>query len=491
MMATRFGTRLLDLGTLLVLARLLTPADFGLVAIATSIVAVIESALELPLNQALIRVERIERLHYDTAFTLAALRCLALYALLLLALWPLATWYGDPRLWGLVPVVGIGALARGMVSPCLAEFQKALSFWRDVSIEVSGKAAGALVGIASASLTHSYWAVAVAAVASPTVTLIVSYVLAPYRPRCSLVYLPLFSHFLGWLSLAQVIGTMNWQSERLLLGRVIPVARLGLFTTASDLSLIPVQAVFGPILRPLLAAFHSVRDDNVRIERSYRMAVRAVMTIGMPILVGESLLAEPIVRVIMGERWIGIAPLLHWLAPSLIPALFVLPSISLVTAFGETRDLVIRNGLEVLTKLPMLWFGYMTFGLAGVALARLASEAVAAVFCLRVVRRMIGLPIRRQLSDAWPCLVATAAMAAAVLLLRGSMEPGHASADAMVDIAASTTVGATVYGTVLYLLWRLNGRPGGVEAMAAGAVGSLRVRIEGRLGRALQDVRTG
>ncbi len=487
MVVTRLGTRLLDLASLLVLARLLSPSDFGLVAIGTSIVAVIEAALELSLNQALLRLEMIERSHYDTAFTLGALRCSVLYLLLLLAVRPIATWYGDPRLPPLVLVLGLGALARGMINPRLAEFQKAMSFWRDMSIEVSGKVVGSLIGICLAVATGSYWSVAVAAIASPTVTLVASYALAPYRPRYSLASMRVFSTTLGWLSLAQVIGTMTWQCERLLLGLFIPVARLGLFTTASDLSLIPFLALFGPILRPLLAAFHSVRNDEARLARSYRMATRAVMTVGMPILVGESLLAEPIVRVILGEKWLGIAPLLRWLAPSLIPALFVLPSAPLITAFGETRDLVTRNALELTVKLPMLWFAYSAFGIAGVALSRMASETVTAFFCMRLVQRMVGLSMRQQLSDAWPCLAATAIMVPAVLLLRAAMVPRLAT----LDLAVSVTVGAVAYFATLYLTWHMKGRPGGIEAMGVGLLAGLRCQIGERMGRTLQYLRPG
>ncbi len=487
MVATRLGTRLLDLASLLVLARLLSPADFGLVAIAGGIVAVAEAALELPLNQALLRLETIEPHHHDTAFTLGALRCAVLYGLLLLAMWPLGIWFDDARLLPLVLVLGFGALSRGMVNPRLAEFQKTLSFWRDVSMEVTGKVVGAGIGISLAVLTHSYWSVAVASIAAPTATLIVSYALAPYRPRCSLASVHLFSASLGWLSLAQIISTATWQSERLLLGRFIPVARLGLFTTASDLSLIPFQAVFGPLLRPLLAAFHAVRHDEVRLARSYRMATRAVMALGLPILVGESLLAEPIVRVILGERWLGIAPLLRWLAPSLIPGLFVLPAVSLVTAFGETRDLAARNAIEIAAKLPMLWLAYSAFGLGGVALSRVASEAVAAYFCMRVVRRMVGLPMRRQLSDAWPCLVATAVMALAVLCLRASAALEHAP---IADLGVSVAGGAMVYFGVLSGLWHLTGRPDGVEAVAAGLLTALRDRAGQGMGRPVGTPRT-
>jgi PST family polysaccharide transporter len=138
MVGARLSTRLLDLLTMLVLARLLRPTDFGLVAIAASAVAVVEAALELPLNQALVRMPVISKSQYDTAFTLSVLRALVLTSILLLGAWPFARFYGDPRLLPLVCIMAVGSNARGMTSPRLAEYQKTMSFWRDFAIELTG-----------------------------------------------------------------------------------------------------------------------------------------------------------------------------------------------------------------------------------------------------------------------------------------------------------------------------------------------------------------
>lgn len=477
MIVTRLVTRLIDLASLLVIARLLSPADFGLVAIAVGLVTVVESTLALPLNQALLRVEQIESRHYHTAFTLGALRCIIVYLLVAAVSWPLALWYKDERLAPLVLVLGLGAIARGLANPRLVAFQKAMSYWRDASLELSGKLAGSGIAIVLACITHSYWTIAVAAVTGPVATLVLSYLMAPYRPRYSLAHVPLFSNFLGWFTLAQMIMTLNWQSERLMLGRLIPTAQLGLFTTASDLSLVPIQALLSPIMTPLLAAFQAVKADRTRVARSYRFATRAVLTLGVPIVIGESLLAEPLVRIVLGDRWAGVAPLLRMLAPSILPALFVLPSISLVTAFGEARDLVWRNLCEVLTKLPLLLLGYLAFGISAVALARIGSETVAAVVCMRVVRRMVGVSIRDQIADAGPCCMAAGAMAAAIAMLRSGLAAAPFWLDPWRDVALSVSVGAAVYAATLYVLWTINGRPAGVEATIVGIVTAFLARL--------------
>jgi len=120
----RIVSRLFDTATMVILARVLQPTDFGIVAIAASLVAVTEAMLELPVHQGLLRLSEISRAQNDTAFTLSAMRGLLLTTLLLLAAWPFARFYGDGRLIPLVCFLSLGPVARGLISPHLARYQK-------------------------------------------------------------------------------------------------------------------------------------------------------------------------------------------------------------------------------------------------------------------------------------------------------------------------------------------------------------------------------
>jgi PST family polysaccharide transporter len=473
MVGARLLTRFIDLATMLVLARLLVPSDFGLVAIAVSAVVIVESAVELPLNQALMRLAAVTPAHYDTAFTLAALRVSLLVAIILAGAAPFARFYGDDRLFALVCVLAIGAAARGLTSPCLAEYQKAMSFWRDFVIQLGGKILGFAVGAGAAMATHSYWSIAAGSVTYPLVAIVGSYCFAPYRPRFSLSEMPAFAGFVGWMTAGHVISALNWQSERLLLGKLQDKADLGLFATASDLSLIPITALFGPMIRPLLAGFSLIRDDPARLTRSYQHVSSAVMALGLPLLVGENLLAEPAIRVVLGDTWMGAVAPLQWLSLSLIPGLFGLASIPLVMSSGETKIFLKRNTLEICVKLPLLIAGAVEFGFVGVAAARAVSEAAAALYCMAAVRRLIGLSVGAQLLAPWRSFVATLVMAPAVIVCVRGLTPSQGAPFSGLqggfDLLAMIAAGGATYGAALGVLWLASGRPRGVEAMAVDA----------------------
>ncbi len=489
MVGARLLTRFIDLATMLVLARLLIPDDFGLVALATSFVVILEAVLDLPVNPVLVRLPVISRAHYDTAFTLAALRVAVLSSIILLGAAPFARFYGDPRLFGLICVLTLGAGARGLTSPCLAKFQKAMSFWRDFVMQLAGKILAFAVGITAALTTHSYWSIAAGSLTFPLVAVVVSYGFAPYRPRFTLAEWPVFAEFIGWMSVAQVFNGLNWQSERLLLGKLQNQSELGLFATASDISLMPFMALFDPIIRPLLAAFSFVRDDNSRLSRSYQHASLAIMTLGLPVLVGESLLAEPTIRLVLGEAWLGTVPLLQWLSLSLIPALFGLAAIPLVMSLGQTKIFLKRNMIELGVKLPLLIAGGIAFGFAGVAMARAVSTAAAALFCVYEVRRLIGLSVMTQLLGPWRSFVATLLMAPVVIVCTRWLDaaPGvpPGALQASLSLIAEVGVGAATYAAALEALWLLTGRPEGVEAMATDAVIAMIARARRPSSRAL------
>ena len=139
LIASRLITRCIDFGALVVLARLLSPEDFGLVAIAMSVVMIVEAVMELPLGFALVTLSKRTKLHYDTAFTLQLLRGLFLAALLLISSWPLSQIYDDPRLLPLVCVLSLAPASRGLSSPRMVEFSLNFKFLPNLIMEVVGK----------------------------------------------------------------------------------------------------------------------------------------------------------------------------------------------------------------------------------------------------------------------------------------------------------------------------------------------------------------
>jgi O-antigen/teichoic acid export membrane protein len=461
----RLVSRIVDLGTMVALAHLLQPKDFGLVAIAMTVIYIVEAALELPLSQALVRLKHVESEHYDTAFTLGLIRGFALSTIVCLVSWPFAHFYSDSRLLLLVCVLSLAPASRGLVSPRLADFSRNFDFTPDFIMELIGKLVAFTSAIAIALTTRSYWSIAVGTVLAPAVSTTVSYFLAPYRPKLGLLRLSAFSGFLGWITAAQVVSSINWQADRLILGKLSSRAELGLFTAANDTANIPLLAFMSPIMRPLLSAFSVLREVPERLQNSYQSSCRAIVTFGLPILIGESIMAEAFVRLFFGEKWIGSAVLLRWLAISLIPTLFAAPLGPLVMSFGKTEIFLKHNLLELTIKLPLVIIGALKFGFMGIIMARGISEVSSLVYSMIVVRRLIKLSIFQQVIAPWRSVLSVSAMGLVLALISPQLArlsgPMHLGA----GTAATVLAGAFTYVAVTFSLWIAVGSPSGIEAM--------------------------
>lgn len=476
MIAARLLTRVADLITMVILARVLNPANFGLVAIAMSVVLIVEAALDLPVNNVLLRGADFSKARYDTAFTLSLMRGILVGLFLVAISLPFAAFYNERRLAPLICALCISPIFRGLTSPVLVSYQKQLSFWRDFTIEALGKIAASAIAIAIALSTHSYWAIATATILNPVFAMSASYLLAPYRPALGLTYWGEFKQFLGWNSAAQVLSAVNWQVERLVLGRLQSPAQLGLFSTGNDFASIPYLGVFVPLLRPIFAAFTHVKNDRRALQKAYERTSEAILAIGLPLLVGESLVAEPAVRLALGDKWVHAAPLVHWLALSFIPTAYAMAATPLFMALGKTQLMFRRNLLEFTCKMPSVLLGVLALGFIGVIMARVASEMLADFFCLVTVRRLIGLSLTRQIFAGWRSMMSAGAMASVISSLNDVIVGRLHWVSPGLQLALLVPCGACSYILFHVMLWWLVRCPDGIEAAVLARIQRIRGR---------------
>jgi PST family polysaccharide transporter len=461
---------MIDLATMLLLTRFLIPSDFGLVALAMSVMQIVEAVTELPVYQVLVRVPELTRYHYDTAFTLALIRGLILTTILGLTAAPIAYAYGEPRLAFLIGFLTVAPAIRSLSSPRMAEYQRQLSFWRDILVETSGKIVALAVAVGLAVVMRTYWAIPAGSVALTVAATSISYVMAPYQPRLSLREVKLFLNFMSWSSVTQIISTMNWQFERLLLGKVKSPSGLGVFTTANDFSSIPFNAIFQPIGRPIFAAFSLIKNDQARLISNYQTISNTIVAIGLPLVVGESLLSEPIIRLLLNDHWQGAAPLMRWLSLSLIPAVFAVAAPSLILAFDEMRVFLQRSAMEFCIKLPIAVVGAIEFGFWGVIVARVISEVAVNIYSIITVKRLIGLSVTDQIFGPWRSLASTCVMVPMVLGCLRYYNGSAVDVYTISDLIEVVGAGVGAYCATSLALWSVTGRPAGPEAMALKAL---------------------
>jgi len=447
---SRLSGRVIDFVTVLVLARILTPADFGLVALASTIVAVLDTIFEVPLMQALVRLQTIERAHLDTAFTIGVARGFLLCAIISLIAVPSSWLYSDTRLTNIVLLIALAPLVKSLYSPQMSDYYRTLNFSRIFIIDVSGKVCGAIVSIIIVLFGGGYWAIITNTVVPAFIGTLLSYYMAPYHPRFSLAKLSNFSGFIGWFSAGQLLSALNWQLDRVLLGHFLTKTVFGQYTMASDLSVLPTQTIIGPAMQPIMAAFSKISDDVVRLRAAFLKASRFTMLLALPACLGISLCADLIVATLLGPKWQEAVFFLRWLSLPVGLTAYFQSVYALAVAIDRFSLIVRLNLIDVAIRLLLLISGYFVFGIGGVLVARAVTSTIMLALSMRTARTILQLSFKEQLANLWQVAAACVVMVACVLGLR--QWPALVSLGRSVEFALVIVCGVTVYLIALHSL---------------------------------------
>lgn len=465
--------------SMFVLAWNLAPADFGLVAIGTTFILILASVTEFSLSAALVRHESPDESHLSAAWTLNVLRggvlCLLTWALA----YPMAAVFGDRRLISILVALGISLLISGFANPRLAMAQRELQFWQDFVVMSGQKLVGFIVAVTVAIVFKSYWALILGTLATQAANVLLSYAVMPFRPRVLFRYWREFFAFSGWLTASQIVNTLNWRFDELLVGKLLGSTALGYYTVGGNLAVMPTRESTAPLVATIYPAFAGIRSDPPRLREAYRRSQALLSAIALPAGIGTAVIAEPLVQLMLGERWLPVTFIVQALAS--IFALQTLGSLAqaLGLALGESRLLFIRDSQLLAIRVPIIVAGVMLGGLFGLVIARVGAGLIGIAFNLMLVRRFLGVRVREQVASNMRTLVSSGVMAATVLLLSRAIEPAHDKVGLAFHLAGAVVVGALTYLATMSLLWWLSGRPAGAETEASQLMRKLLGRLRG------------
>ncbi|MDB5662288.1 MAG: polysaccharide biosynthesis protein [Sphingomonas bacterium] len=465
--ASRGLVNLFGLVSTIALARLLVPADFGLVAIAITMLAILSAITNLSLAEALVQHKAPTPEHYHTAWSLGVLRGAVIGGLFALSAHAAARFYDDPRLEAVMYVLSFSVFLSGLTNPRIVVLQRSLVFWQDFVLEVSQKLVAVGVSITLAILFRNYWALVFGTVAGQLVTLILSYTILPFRPRISLRHVRELWSFSIWLTLGQLVSTINWRFDQLLIGKFLGRTALGIYTVGDNLAQLPTRESTQPLTRTLFPAFAKLNDDPDRQRRGFQRAQSTITAVALPLGVGVALVADPMVRLVLGERWLAAIGVIQALAS--IFALHTLGGLAqpLGMARGETRTLFNRDLQLFFIRLPFICAGMFLWGLNGVVAARVLTGLIGLGFDMGLIRRFLGLSYLAQLRANLRTFAAVIVMCGGVLILRHTLTLGHDSGALALRLAIEGGAGAILYAGSRLLIWRARGRPDGPETELA------------------------
>ena len=460
--------------SIIVLARLLMPADFGLVAIATTMLYVLAAVTDLSLSNALVQHSNPTEEHFHTAWSLNMARAIVIGTLFVAAAYPAALIYDEPRLIGLMVALGLTMALNGAINPKLVVFERALDFRQSLYLAVGSKVAGFVAVMVVAVVYKSYWALVAGSIVSQISIVALSYMLKPFRPRVTWKYARELWSFSIWLTFSQAVNTLNWRFDQLLIGWILGRTSLGYYAVGNNLATLPTREAISPLTRTLFPAFSALKHDKARLRSAYGSAQALISAIALPVAFGWALVADPMVRLAMGEKWLPAVIMVQFIA--CVAGIETLGNSvrPLALAMGEPRKIFHRDAAFFLVRMPLIVIGMYEAGVLGMLCVRTVTGSIYTLANMHLVSRLIGIPVRTQVMQNLRTILATAIMVIVVMLVRPLTSGGTDMASLMIEIATLASVGALTYAATIFLLWKAANYPDGPEREVLRAIQKLR-----------------
>jgi PST family polysaccharide transporter len=450
---------------------LLIPADFGLVAVATAYLTLVQGLSTLNVGQALIKLRREDRPILDAAWTLSVLRGALLTALLLASSSAVAAFVGDDRVAPLLLAMSLFPLIGGLANPKFASFERDFHFSPSTTVNVATKLVGIAVTIGVALTLRSYWAIVAGAFAGTVVRTLLSFAMKPYLPRVSLSHARPILRFAGWVTLANALNTLSTALDNLVIARFLGVRDAGFYSMTRQVAALPNDTLLGPTERVLFAGFSQIANEPTRLNARVREVVGMTASIAVPITIGLALVAAEFVPLILGNQWIDCVPFLQLILPFFAVSMAVTSANPAAMAVGATRDLFSTALYFAALRLPIFIGCIAYFGLIGAMYALALVSVLSWILNFRLLNAAASITFRQLITAVNRPAISAVMMAAAVSVVPQLVA---ASSPSWELLAAKIALGATVYIAVHVTLWLVEGRPLGVETRTIQLLRSLR-----------------
>jgi PST family polysaccharide transporter len=478
LLAGRIVTRLFSLANVVILARLLTPDDYGVAALAMTVIAFLQLFSDLRVNQAIVALKHVDSRLLNTGFTMNLARGVLIGLVMLVGAELLAAFTREPRLADVMRALAIVPVLDGLRNPAFMLFRRQIQFKREFWMAATATALGFFAALGVALVTRDYWAIVAGTIIGRGAESAFTYFRLPFRPRISLHGWRQFLSFGGWSTLDSVMLRIANQSPTLLLGRYAGSGALGFFNIGYQISRLVTRELSMPLTSAFMPGLAAVADNEERLRSAYRRAQAAVITVTAPIGFGIALLAPQLVMLLAGEKWLPqAADVVRWTAPAMTIAMVAAATDALATARLALRPMALRSLVFAAIMVPIHFWAASTHGLKGIMMSVAAGAILLAAMRLWMASEMLGDGLLSPFRNAWRALLAVAVMVAALIAWPAPPPAGRGELVVLADTLPRVALGAFIYLGLLYALWRADGRPDGIERRVLDALPALRRRL--------------
>ena len=423
--ALNFINRGLGLIRTVILARLLTPDDFGLLGLALLITATLETLSQTGFYGAIIQRQNKPESYLNTAWTCSALRGMCLFVLLYALSPQLARFFEDPRVVPIIRVIAVSMLLSGFANIGVVCFKKDLEFKKYFTYETLGNMADIVTSIAMAFCLRSVWAMVIGGLAGHAMRLVLSYGLHPYRPALAFD-LPKFKELFAfgkWMLAAGVMHFLITKADDLFVGKYFGVAALGLYQMAYLLSNVTTTDLVYSISQIAFPAYSKIQNDRASLSEAYLKVIRGVAFAAVSVALILFAFASELVTLFFGEQWLPMVPVLEVLALAGLARSIQSTAVPIFLAMDRPKIHSEINFVRAAVLFACIYPFSQAWGVLGVAYAVLASCVVSVLAVSLRIPAVLDLRASQfYLSIAAPLLPAGVTLTAVMLAKQAGVE---------------------------------------------------------------------
>jgi PST family polysaccharide transporter len=452
LVAGRIVTQASRLVVSVVLARLLTPEAFGVVAVAMTTIVALEVVKDLGTGAAVIQRPSVDQRLLSSVFYLNIVAGFVAAGLMVVGAPLIAEFFDVPASAPVVRAFALVLAIGGLTQVHHALLRRAMRFNVVASIEMTGALTNGVVSIALALGGLGVWSMVWGNVAGVALGSVVAWVRSGWTPSRMFGFGPLreIAGFSAHTAGYNVTTFLLQNTDKLLVGRWLGTAPLGVYSLAQRTISYPLESISRVLMTILFPAFARAQDDNELLRKGYTRAAGAVAFVTLPVMVGAAVVAQPLVETVLHEAWQPLVPLLWFMAPA--GALGALLSCvnTLYSAKGRADQMFrwgVASGVFTLAAFAV----GLQWDLQGLAVAYLVAMVIQVPVGYAFVLRLIDMPLRHMARALAPYFAMTALMAVAVALAVVGLD--RAGAGALWQLVAGIGVGVGVYGG-LAVWWR-------------------------------------
>jgi lipopolysaccharide exporter len=444
----RVVSRVLALARTIVLARLLSPEDFGLMGITMVVMSMLETFSQTGFQAALIQKKTDIEGYLSTAWTTLALRGIALYGLLYVGAPYAAAFFETPEAAPVIRVAGLIMIMTGFMNIRVIYFKKELEFQKQFLFIMTGTLADLILSVIFAIVLQNIWALVYGHLAGSLARLIISYVIVPWRPRFSIEIDKIrdmygYGRWIFWSSLFIFLLT---EGDDAFLGKVLGVTALGFYQMAHRISNLPATEITHVISSITFPAYAKLQDNQLALRDAYMRVLKLTAVLTIPTAGGIFILAPELTQLLLGERWMP-----------MVPAMRVLVIGGAVRSIGATMGPVFQAvgrpeilsrflAVQVLLVAAIIYPLTITYGIVGTGLSMMIPGVIINTIFGYHVLKITGVQKGRFFQAIAYPLLSTVLMVLALSLVKAYV----ISSVGILAFIALVIAGALVYlGAVL------------------------------------------